>query len=131
MITYIVFILSTIFVVGFVGFWNLCQFMGDLGCGEWGCGIVINFDGSFLDLMVFLIYLGGMAVVFSYTTTMATEQYPEVWVSNNTILGSLLIALAIEFVLILDVLKDEEVEIVFMFNRIRIELLWQWWVWVF
>ena len=28
--------------------------------GGVGCGIVLNFGGSFLGLMVFLIYLGGM-----------------------------------------------------------------------
>ena len=46
--------------------------------GGVGCGIVLNFGGSFLGLMVFLIYLGGMLVVFGYTTAMATEMYPEV-----------------------------------------------------
>lgn len=46
--------------------------------GGVGCGIVLNFDGSFLGLMVFLIYLGGMLVVFGYATAMATEMYLEV-----------------------------------------------------
>ena len=50
--------------------------MVDLG----GCGIVLNFGGSFSDFTVFFIYLGGMLVVFGYMT--ATEQYPAVWVSN-------------------------------------------------
>ncbi|TKC36768.1 hypothetical protein EI555_004719, partial [Monodon monoceros] len=45
--------------------------------GAVGCGIVFSFGGSFLGLIVFLIYLGGMLVVFGYTTAMATEQYPE------------------------------------------------------
>ena len=30
----------------------------------------------------FLIYLGGMLVVFGYTTAIATEEYPETWGSN-------------------------------------------------
>ena len=30
--------------------------------GSVGCGIVLNFGGSFLGLMVFLIYLGGILV---------------------------------------------------------------------
>lgn len=47
-----------------------------------GCLIVLGFGGSFLGLMVFLIYLGGMLVVFGYTTAMATEEYPETWGSN-------------------------------------------------
>ena len=82
MITYIVFILSIIFVIGFVGFSSKpSPIYGGLGLivsGGVGCGIVLNFGGSFLGLMVFLIYLGGIMVVFGYTTAMATEQYPEI-----------------------------------------------------
>ena len=82
MTMYIAFILSTIFVIGFVGFSSKpSPIYGGLGLivsGGVGCGIVLNFGGSFLGLMVFLIYLGGMLVVFGYTTDMATEMYPEV-----------------------------------------------------
>ena len=81
MITYIVFILSIIFVIGFVGFSKPSPIYGGLGLivsGGVGCGIVLNFGGSFLGLMVFSIYLGGIMVVFGYTTAMATEQYPEI-----------------------------------------------------
>lgn len=67
MILYIVFILSVIFVIGFVGFSSKpSPIYGGLGLivsGGVGCGIVLNFGGSFLGLMVFLIYLGGMMVV--------------------------------------------------------------------
>ena len=80
--TYIVFILSVIFVIGFVGFSSKpSPIYGGLGLivsGGVGCGIVLNFGGSFLGLIVFLIYLGGIMVVFGYTTAMAAEQYPEV-----------------------------------------------------
>ena len=41
----------------------------------WYC---IEFWWVFFRFNVFLIYLGGMMVVFGYTTAMATEQYPEV-----------------------------------------------------
>ena len=82
MTIYIAFILSTIFVIGFVGFSSKpSPIYGGLGLivsGGVGCGIVLNFGGSFLGLLVFLIYLGGMLVVFGYTTAMATEMYPEV-----------------------------------------------------
>ena len=82
MTMYIAFILSTIFVIGFVGFSSKpSPIYGGLGLivsGGVGCGIVLNFGGSFLGLMVFLIYLGGMLVVFGYTTAMATEMDPEV-----------------------------------------------------
>lgn len=78
---YAVFMLSVIFAIGFVGFSSkpspiyggLCLIVS----GGVGCGLVINFGGSFLGLMVFLVYLGGILVVFGYTTAMATEEYPE------------------------------------------------------
>ena len=85
-------------------------------CGGVGCGIVLSFGGSFLGLMVFLIYLGGIIVVFDYTMAMAKEQYPEIWVSNKTVLGAFITGLLMEFLIVYYVLKDEEVEIVFKFN---------------
>lgn len=82
MIIYFVFVLSIIFVVSFVGVSSKpSPIYGGFGLivgGGVGCGIVLSFGGSFLGLIVFLIYLGGMLVVFGYTTAMATEQYPEV-----------------------------------------------------
>ncbi|YP_009445614.1 NADH dehydrogenase subunit 6 (mitochondrion) [Saccopteryx leptura] len=122
MMTYIAFILSIIFVVGFVGFSSKpSPIYGGLGLivsGGVGCGIVISFDGPFLGLMVFLIYLGGMLVVFGYTTAMATEQYPEVWVSNKTVLGSLITGLLMEAGLIVSVVMNEgvELEMILKFN---------------
>lgn len=120
MILYIVFILSVIFVIGFVGFSSKpSPIYGGLGLivsGGAGCGIVLNFGGSFLGLMVFLIYLGGMMVVFGYTTAMATEQYPEIWLSNKAVLGAFVTGLLMEFFMVYYVLKDKEVEVVFEFN---------------
>ena len=56
--TYIVFILSVIFVIGFVGFSSKpSPIYGGLGLivsGGVGCGIVLNFGGSFLGLIVYL-----------------------------------------------------------------------------
>lgn len=120
MILYIVFILSVVFVIGFVGFSSKpSPIYGGLGLivsGGVGCGIVLNFGGSFLGLMVFLIYLGGIMVVFGYTTAIATEQYPEIWLSNKAVLGAFVTGLLIEFFMVYYVLKDKEVEIVFEFN---------------
>ena len=120
MILYIVFILSVIFVIGFVGFSSKpSPIYGGLGLivsGGVGCGIVLNFGGSFLGLMVFLIYLGGMMVVFGYTTAMAKEQYPEIWLSNKAVLGAFVTGLLMEFFMVYYVLKDKEVEVVFEFN---------------
>ena len=78
--------------------------------------IVLNFGSSFLGLIVYFIYLGGILVVFGYTMAMATEQYPEIWVSNKTVLGTFLSGLIIEFFMVFYILKDEEVEVVFKFN---------------
>ncbi|YP_008379331.1 NADH dehydrogenase subunit 6 (mitochondrion) [Mesoplodon densirostris] len=120
MMTYIVFIMSIIFVISFVGVASKpSPIYGGLGLivgGGVGCGIVLNFGGSFLGLMVFLIYLGGMLVVFGYTTAMATEQYPEVWVSNKVVLGAFLLGLVVEFLVVLYVLENEKMELVFEFN---------------
>nr|YP_005255226.1 NADH dehydrogenase subunit 6 [Corynorhinus rafinesquii]AEL16742.1 NADH dehydrogenase subunit 6 [Corynorhinus rafinesquii] len=110
MLTYIVFIMSIIFVVGFAGFSSkpspIYGGVGLIVSGGVGCGIVVSFGGSFLGLMVFLIYLGGMLVVFGYTTAMAMEQYPEVWVSNAIVFGGFVVGLAVEFVLVLFALVD-------------------------
>lgn len=118
--TYILFILSVFFVIGFVGFSSkpspIYGGVGLIVSGGVGCGIVMNFDGSFLGLIVFLIYLGGMLVVFGYTTAIATEQYPEVWVSNKTVLGSFLIGLVIEVVLVFSILKGDKLDTIFEFS---------------
>lgn len=42
-----------------------------------GCGILVWHGGSFLSLVLFLIYLGGMLVVFAYSAALAAEPYPE------------------------------------------------------
>lgn len=122
MIVYIVSILSIVFVIGFVGFSSkpspIYGGVGLIVSGGIGCGIIVNFGGSFLGLIVFLIYLGGMLVVFGYTTAIATEQYPEVWVSNMVVLGSFVFGLVVEFLLVLYVLVVEKLEVVFEFNEI-------------
>lgn len=53
----IVFILGTVFVIGFVGFTSKpLPVYGGLGlvvCGSDGCSTVLNFGGSFLYLIAF------------------------------------------------------------------------------
>nr|WNH20865.1 NADH dehydrogenase subunit 6 [Lampadena luminosa] len=44
-----------------------------------GCGILVGHGGSFLSLVLFLIYLGGMLVVFAYSAALAAEPFPESW----------------------------------------------------
>nr|AVM38293.1 NADH dehydrogenase subunit 6 [Eschrichtius robustus]AVM38306.1 NADH dehydrogenase subunit 6 [Eschrichtius robustus] len=120
MMMYIVFVLSIIFVISFVGVSSKpSPIYGGLGLivgGGVGCGVVLSFGGSFLGLMVFLVYLGGMLVVFGYTTAMATEQYPEVWVSNKVVLGAFILGLMVEFLIVIYALKGEEVKIMFEFD---------------
>nr|AWH98320.1 NADH dehydrogenase subunit 6 [Megaderma lyra] len=112
MMTYVVFILGVMFVVSFVGFSSKpSPIYGGFGLivgGGLGCGIVMSSGGPFLGLMVFLIYLGGMLVVFGYTTAMAMEQYPEVWVSNKVVLGSFVSGLIMESVFVSYVLGGND-----------------------
>nr|YP_003457263.1 NADH dehydrogenase subunit 6 [Chaunax pictus]BAI77051.1 NADH dehydrogenase subunit 6 [Chaunax pictus] len=42
-----------------------------------GCGVLVGHGGCFLSLVLFLIYLGGMLVVFAYSAALAAEPYPE------------------------------------------------------
>nr|YP_008994748.1 NADH dehydrogenase subunit 6 [Esox reichertii]AHC99260.1 NADH dehydrogenase subunit 6 [Esox reichertii] len=44
-----------------------------------GCGVLVGHGGSFLSLVLFLIYLGGMLVVFAYSAALAAEPFPEAW----------------------------------------------------
>nr|YP_005982.1 NADH dehydrogenase subunit 6 [Masturus lanceolatus]BAD14286.1 NADH dehydrogenase subunit 6 [Masturus lanceolatus] len=50
-----------------------------------GCGVLVGHGGSFLSLVLFLIYLGGMLVVFAYSAALAAEPYPESWGSRPVV----------------------------------------------
>nr|WNH23114.1 NADH dehydrogenase subunit 6 [Floridichthys carpio] len=54
-----------------------------------GCGVLVGHGGSFLSLILFLIYLGGMLVVFAYSAALAAEPYPEGW-GSWSVLGLIL-----------------------------------------
>nr|BBH37238.1 NADH dehydrogenase subunit 6 [Priolepis cincta] len=61
---------------------NSSPYFGALGLvifGCSGCGLVSMSGMSFLALVLFLIYLGGMLVVFAYTSALASDPYPEAW----------------------------------------------------
>nr|YP_009114690.1 NADH dehydrogenase subunit 6 [Palaeopropithecus ingens]AII98774.1 NADH dehydrogenase subunit 6 [Palaeopropithecus ingens] len=102
--TYIAFLLSVVLVLGFMSFSSKpSPVYGGVGLvvsGAMGCGIIVSFGGSFVGLMVFLIYLGGMLVVFGYTTAMATEEYPETWGSSVVIWGALLLGVVMELLVV-------------------------------
>nr|QLD21902.1 NADH dehydrogenase subunit 6 [Syntheosciurus granatensis] len=121
--THITYLLSMLFVLGFLGFSSKpSPIYGGLGLiisGGVGCGIVLCFGGSFLGLMVFLIYLGGMLVVFGYTTAMATEEYPEAWNSNVVIWGVVLLGVAVELMIVYLAMLFDQVEIVIEFKGLE------------
>nr|AEP83233.1 NADH dehydrogenase subunit 6 [Nannospalax judaei] len=118
-----VFIMSVALVTCFIGlsikpspvYGGLCLIVG--GCV--GCGIVLSFGGQFLGLMVFLIYLGGMLVVFGYTAAMASEEYPESWGSNWLVLGLLVVGIVMELLLVFWLGNDGGVELVVEFNNME------------
>nr|YP_005351121.1 NADH dehydrogenase subunit 6 [Mauremys japonica]ADE05525.1 NADH dehydrogenase subunit 6 [Mauremys japonica]BBI28576.1 NADH dehydrogenase subunit 6 [Mauremys japonica] len=45
-----------------------------------GCGVLVGMGGSFISLVLFLIYLGGMLVIFAYSSALMAESFPEEWV---------------------------------------------------
>nr|YP_009676293.1 NADH dehydrogenase subunit 6 [Scolopsis ciliata]QDE13214.1 NADH dehydrogenase subunit 6 [Scolopsis ciliata]QQY98724.1 NADH dehydrogenase subunit 6 [Scolopsis ciliata] len=54
-----------------------------------GCGVLVGCGGTFLSLVLFLIYLGGMIVVFAYSAALAAEPYPETLGSRRIVLAIL------------------------------------------
>ena len=60
-----------------------------------GCGVLIGHGGSFLSLVLFLIYLGGMLVVFAYSAALAAEPYPESWGSPAVVLYIVIYAVGV------------------------------------
>nr|YP_423973.1 NADH dehydrogenase subunit 6 [Dasyurus hallucatus]AAV50068.1 NADH dehydrogenase subunit 6 [Dasyurus hallucatus] len=98
----LIFVLSLMLIFGFVAFASKpSPVYGGLSLvisGGLGCAIVVSLNSTFLGLIVFLIYLGGMLVVFGYTAAMATEEYPESWVGNMVAFSMLLFSLLMEMV---------------------------------
>nr|YP_087190.1 NADH dehydrogenase subunit 6 [Monodelphis domestica]CAD48211.1 NADH dehydrogenase subunit 6 [Monodelphis domestica] len=95
-----IFIISLLLIFGFVAFSSkpspVYGGLSLVASGGLGCVMVVNFEDSFLGLVVFLVYLGGMLVVFGYTAAMATEEYPETWVGNILAFCMLLFVLLME-----------------------------------
>nr|YP_010165883.1 NADH dehydrogenase subunit 6 [Lutreolina crassicaudata]QRV59830.1 NADH dehydrogenase subunit 6 [Lutreolina crassicaudata] len=95
-----VFIISLLLLIGFAAFASKpSPIYGGLSLvvsGGLGCGIVVSLEDVFLGLVVFLVYLGGMLVVFGYTTAMATEEYPETWVGNKVAFSMLFFVMLVE-----------------------------------
>nr|YP_009434097.1 NADH dehydrogenase subunit 6 [Potamotrygon magdalenae]AOV63712.1 NADH dehydrogenase subunit 6 [Potamotrygon magdalenae] len=81
--TYMLLVLMMGFILGLVAVAsNPSPYFAALGLvvsAGVGCGLLVGFGSSFLSLVLFLIYLGGMMVVFAYTAALAAEPYPESW----------------------------------------------------
>nr|AYN73568.1 NADH dehydrogenase subunit 6 [Pharomachrus auriceps] len=46
-----------------------------------GCVWLVSVGASFVSLVLFMVYLGGMLVVFVYSVSLAADLYPEAWES--------------------------------------------------
>ena len=88
--TYLVSLFLVGLVLGLVGVAsNPAPYFAALGlvvAAGAGCGILVGHGGSFLSLVLFLIYLGGMLVVFAYSAALAAEPFPESW-GDRSVLG--------------------------------------------
>nr|BAW88780.1 NADH dehydrogenase subunit 6 [Acanthocobitis urophthalmus] len=94
--TYLVTLLLMALIVGLVAVAsNPAPYFAALGlvvAAGVGCGVLIGHGGSFLSLVLFLIYLGGMLVVFAYSAALAAEPFPEAW-GDRSVVGHVLIYL--------------------------------------
>nr|YP_010409750.1 NADH dehydrogenase subunit 6 [Saguinus geoffroyi]URH14557.1 NADH dehydrogenase subunit 6 [Saguinus geoffroyi] len=129
--TYALFLLSIILVMGFVGFSSKpSPIYGGLVLifsGAVGCAITLYFGGSYMGLMVFLIYLGGMMVVFGYTAAMAIDEYPDTWVSSADILGIFVLGIVMEMEVVFLLGGDpvQTVEIVVNYNTVASWMIYE------
>nr|BCO16462.1 NADH dehydrogenase subunit 6 [Paroedura masobe] len=49
------------------------------------CGVLVGLGSSFIGLVLFLVYLGGMLVVFAYSIAVAAEPYPTTWADRSVL----------------------------------------------
>nr|YP_010296126.1 NADH dehydrogenase subunit 6 [Phrynocephalus helioscopus varius]UMB51119.1 NADH dehydrogenase subunit 6 [Phrynocephalus helioscopus varius] len=90
---YFMLLMSLAFFVGVVGVaCNPSPCFGALAlvlASGFGCAMVAEMGSSFSALILFLIYLGGMLVVFAYSVAMSGDVYPEAW--NGGIFGFMIV----------------------------------------
>nr|YP_010042784.1 NADH dehydrogenase subunit 6 [Anthenea aspera]QPC56444.1 NADH dehydrogenase subunit 6 [Anthenea aspera] len=98
MIFYIVLVLM--FFGGTLVFYSLSPYYGALGLvvvAMSGCFLCSLFGLSFVALVLILIYMGGMLVVFVYSTAISAERYPVVSNVNEVVVLSLLVLFWVGF----------------------------------
>nr|AGN71444.1 NADH dehydrogenase subunit 6 [Phrynomantis microps] len=59
--------------------------LGLVGGAGSGCLLLMKGGVTFLSLVLFLVYLGGMMVVFAYSAALVAEPYPEAWGSSGVL----------------------------------------------
>nr|YP_010745112.1 NADH dehydrogenase subunit 6 [Troglonectes barbatus]WET58577.1 NADH dehydrogenase subunit 6 [Troglonectes barbatus] len=94
--TYLVSLLLMVLIIGLVAVAsNPAPYFAAFGlvvAAGVGCGVLIGHGGSFLSLVLFLIYLGGMLVVFAYSAALAAEPFPEAW-GDRSVVGYVMVYL--------------------------------------
>nr|YP_009261583.1 NADH dehydrogenase subunit 6 [Numenius phaeopus]AAL29223.1 NADH dehydrogenase subunit 6 [Numenius phaeopus]AKG64477.1 NADH dehydrogenase subunit 6 [Numenius phaeopus] len=81
--TYFVLLLGVCFVLGGLAVAsNPSPYYGVVGlvlASVAGCGWLLSLGISFVSLVLFMVYLGGMLVVFVYSVSLAADPFPEAW----------------------------------------------------
>nr|AUN27890.1 NADH dehydrogenase subunit 6 [Phalaropus lobatus] len=81
--TYFVLLLGLCFVLGGLAVAsNPSPYYGVVGlvlASVAGCGWLLSLGVSFVSLVLFMVYLGGMLVVFVYSVALAADPFPEAW----------------------------------------------------
>nr|QOD97902.1 NADH dehydrogenase subunit 6 [Pluvianellus socialis] len=81
--TYFVLFLGLCFVLGSLAVAsNPSPYYGVVGlvlASVAGCGWLMSLGVSFISLVLFMVYLGGMLVVFVYSVSLAADPFPQAW----------------------------------------------------
>ncbi|YP_337792.1 NADH dehydrogenase subunit 6 (mitochondrion) [Saccoglossus kowalevskii] len=93
---------SLVFGGGVIVFMSRSPYFSALGLVLATCGLsgVLMLGGAvFVGLILFLMYLGGMLVVFAYSAALAADIYPEVGAGKGlviTLVGAAVLAMVVE-----------------------------------
>nr|BCD55582.1 NADH dehydrogenase subunit 6 [Sula sula rubripes] len=81
--TYFVIVLGVCFVLGALAVGSnpapYYEVVGLVLASVAGCGWLLSLGVSFVALVLFMVYLGGMLVVFVYSVALAADPFPEAW----------------------------------------------------